>query len=95
MLRVTTLYAASAVATAAYYTRYLAEAPGEAPGRWLGRQADELGVAGRVEADDLQSASASRLVRRCEVCPRASRLEIHRSAVQEAGSRIQRWSFDG
>ena len=28
MLRVTTLYASSAVATAAYYTRYLAQAPG-------------------------------------------------------------------
>jgi conjugative relaxase-like TrwC/TraI family protein len=54
MLRVTTLYASSAVATAAYYTRYLADAPGEEPGRWLGRQADQLGLAGRVEADDLQ-----------------------------------------
>jgi conjugative relaxase-like TrwC/TraI family protein len=54
MLRVTTLYATSAVATAAYYTRYLADAPGEEPGRWLGRQADGLGLAGRVEADDLQ-----------------------------------------
>ena len=54
MLRVTTLYAASAVATAAYYTRYLAEAPGEAPGRWGGRQAGELGLNGRVDTDDLQ-----------------------------------------
>ena len=54
MLRVTTLYAASAVATAAYYTRYLAEAPGEAPGRWGGRQAGELGLSGRVDTDDLQ-----------------------------------------
>jgi conjugative relaxase-like TrwC/TraI family protein len=54
MLRVTTLYASSAVATAAYYTRYLAGAPAEEPGRWLGRQADGLGVAGQVEADDLQ-----------------------------------------
>jgi conjugative relaxase-like TrwC/TraI family protein len=54
MLRVTTLYASSAAATAAYYTRYLADAPGEEPGRWLGCQADGLGLAGRVEADDLQ-----------------------------------------
>ena len=54
MLRVTTLYAASAVATAADHTRYLVEAPGEEPGRWLGRQADGLGVAGRVQADQLQ-----------------------------------------
>ena len=54
MLRVTTLYASSAVATAAYYTRYLACAPGEEPGRWLGRQADGLGLTGPVEADELQ-----------------------------------------
>jgi conjugative relaxase-like TrwC/TraI family protein len=54
MLRVTTLYAASAAATATYYTRYLADAPGEEPGRWIGRQADCLGLAGRVEADELQ-----------------------------------------
>src|SRR5262245_14106942 len=54
MLRVTTLYASSAVATAAYYTRYLAQAPGEEPGRWLGRQAEGLGLVGRVEADELQ-----------------------------------------
>ena len=54
MLRVTTLYASSAVATAAYYTRYLAGAPGEEPGRWLGRQADGLGLAGRAEANELQ-----------------------------------------
>ena len=38
MLRVTTLYASSASATAAYYTRYLA-APGEQPGVWCGQQA--------------------------------------------------------
>ena len=54
MLRVTTLYASSAVATAAYYTRYLAQAPGEEPGVWSGRQADGLGLAGKVSADDLQ-----------------------------------------
>jgi conjugative relaxase-like TrwC/TraI family protein len=54
MLRVTTLYASSAVATAAYYTRYLAQAPGEEPGVWSGRQAEALGLAGTVVADDLQ-----------------------------------------
>ena len=54
MLRVTTLYAASAVARVAYYTRYLADAPGEEPGRWSGRQAADLGLSGRVEADELQ-----------------------------------------
>ncbi len=36
MLRVTTLYAGSAAATAKYYTQYLTQAPGEEPGTWLG-----------------------------------------------------------
>jgi conjugative relaxase-like TrwC/TraI family protein len=55
VLRVTTLYASSATATAAYYTRYLADAPGEVPGVWTGQQATALGLTGRVEADDLQA----------------------------------------
>ena len=55
MLRVTTLYASSAAATAAYYTHYLAQAPGEEPGVWSGRQAADLGLAGRVDADDLEA----------------------------------------
>jgi conjugative relaxase-like TrwC/TraI family protein len=55
VLRVTTLYASSARATAAYYTRYLARTPGEEPGVWSGRQAVELGLAGAVEADDLEA----------------------------------------
>jgi conjugative relaxase-like TrwC/TraI family protein len=55
MLRVTTLYASSAAATATYYTRYLAQAPGEQPGVWSGRQSVELGLNGRVEADQLEA----------------------------------------
>ena len=55
MLRVTTLYASSAAATAAYYTRYLSGAPSEEPGVWSGRQADEFGLAGRVGADQLEA----------------------------------------
>jgi conjugative relaxase-like TrwC/TraI family protein len=55
VLRVTTLYASSAGASAAYYTRYLAGAPAEEPGVWSGRQAAELGLVDRVEADDLQA----------------------------------------
>jgi conjugative relaxase-like TrwC/TraI family protein len=54
VLRVTTLYASSAVATAAYYTRYLAQAPGEEPGVWFGAQAAALGLDGCVDADGLQ-----------------------------------------
>ena len=49
MLRVTTLHAASAAATAAYYAQYLTAAPGEVPGVWSGRQAAGLGLSGRVE----------------------------------------------
>jgi conjugative relaxase-like TrwC/TraI family protein len=54
MLRVSTLYASSAAATAAYYTRYLCEAPGERPGVWSGSQATELGLAGDVTPQALQ-----------------------------------------
>jgi conjugative relaxase-like TrwC/TraI family protein len=54
MLRVTTLYASSAAATAAYYTRYLAAAPGEQPGVWSGQQAAGLGVHGTVSGDALE-----------------------------------------
>ena len=53
MLRVTTLYASSAAATAGYYTQYLAQAVGEEPGVWSGVQADRLGVSGEVGADAL------------------------------------------
>ena len=51
MLRVTTLHASSATATATYYAQYLTAAPGEVPGVWSGRQADRLGLSGRVEVD--------------------------------------------
>ena len=47
-MRVTTLSAASAVATAKYYGRYLALAPGEVPGVWTGDQAAALGLSGDV-----------------------------------------------
>ncbi len=53
MLRVTTIYASSAGSAAAYYTKYLADSPGEIPGRWLGRQADAFGLSGEVSGDDL------------------------------------------
>src|SRR4051794_24612532 len=54
MLRVTTLHASSAQATAAYYTQYLAAAPGEVPGVWSGRQADGLGLSGEVDGASLE-----------------------------------------
>ena len=54
MLRVTTLYASSASATALYYTRNLAS-PGEEPGVWSGEQALGLGLSGRVNADDVRT----------------------------------------
>jgi conjugative relaxase-like TrwC/TraI family protein len=55
MLRVRTIYARSAAAAVEYYTRYLTEAPGEVPGRWLGRQAPQLDLVGHVAAHDLQA----------------------------------------
>jgi conjugative relaxase-like TrwC/TraI family protein len=60
MLRVTTLYAAAAAATAAYYAHYLADAPGEVPGVWWGRQADGLGLAGAVTEGALESLLSGR-----------------------------------
>ena len=55
MLRVTTLYARSAAATARYYTRYLTQADGELPGRWTGRQADLIGLSGEVTTEALET----------------------------------------
>ena len=60
MLRVTTLHASSASATADYYARYLTAAPGEEPGVWCGRQAANLGLSGRVEVDALESLLSGR-----------------------------------
>ena len=54
MLRVTTLHASSAAATAAYYARYLTDAPGEVPGVWSGEQADRFGLAGDVTVEQLE-----------------------------------------
>jgi conjugative relaxase-like TrwC/TraI family protein len=60
MLRVTTLHASSAAATAAYYAQYLTAAPGEVPGVWSGRQAAGLGLSGRVEVDSLEALLSGR-----------------------------------
>ena len=60
MLRVTTLHASSATATAAYYAQYLTAAPGEVPGRWSGRQAAGLGLSGRVEVEQLEALLSGR-----------------------------------
>ena len=56
MLRVTTIHARSAGASARYYTRYLApDGPGEDQGRWVGRQASDLGLSGTVSTEDLEA----------------------------------------
>jgi conjugative relaxase-like TrwC/TraI family protein len=60
VLRVTTLHASSAAATARYYAQYLTAAPGEVPGVWSGRQAGGLGLAGRVEVDELEALLSGR-----------------------------------
>ncbi len=54
VLRVTTLYASSAVASAQYYTRYLTGASGEQPGMWAGEQASALSLTGDVTTEALQ-----------------------------------------
>jgi conjugative relaxase-like TrwC/TraI family protein len=59
MLRVSTIHASSASASAAYYTRYLAGAPGEVPGVWSGRQAAALGLSGAVETEQLERLLSS------------------------------------
>jgi hypothetical protein len=56
MLRVRTIYARSASASARYYARYLdPDHRLEAPGRWVGRQAEDLGLAGNVSVEDLEA----------------------------------------
>ena len=55
MLRVTTLYAATAAATANYYTQYLTQAPGEVAGVWTGDHAAALGLSGSVTAESLRA----------------------------------------
>jgi len=55
MMRVTTLYARSARATAEYYTKYLTKADGELPGRWTGQQAPGLGLTGEVTTEALEA----------------------------------------
>jgi conjugative relaxase-like TrwC/TraI family protein len=54
MLRVTTIHASSASASAKYYTTYLTDAPGEEPGQWSGRQAAEFGLSGTVDTESLE-----------------------------------------
>jgi conjugative relaxase-like TrwC/TraI family protein len=60
MLRVTTLHAASAAATARYYAEYLTAAPGEVPGVWAGRQSGGLGLAGDVTVEQLEALLSGR-----------------------------------
>jgi conjugative relaxase-like TrwC/TraI family protein len=55
MLRVSTIQALSAGASAKYYTRYLTGAPGEVPGVWLGCQAAGLGLSGKVNREELEA----------------------------------------
>ena len=54
MIRVTTLYASIASATAKYYTKYLTSAPGEVPGQWAGQQAGLFGLSGVVSTEQLE-----------------------------------------
>lgn len=60
MIRVTTLYASTAAATAGYYTQYLTQAVGEEPRQWTGRQAERFGLTGTVEAEQLERLLSGR-----------------------------------
>ena len=55
MIRVTTLFASRAGASARYYGGYLTKNGCELPGRWTGTQAPELGLVGEVTPDRLES----------------------------------------
>jgi conjugative relaxase-like TrwC/TraI family protein len=55
VLRVTTILAHSAAASARYYTRDLTGDGPDAEGQWLGRRAAGLGLSGRVETEDLEA----------------------------------------
>ena len=59
-MRVSTLHAALAAASAAYYAQYLTAAPGEVPGLWCGHQAAGLGLTGPVTVDALEDLLAGR-----------------------------------
>ena len=60
MLRVTTIHANTAGASARYYTRYLADDGPEGEGQWLGRQAAGLGLSGAVSTEDLEALLSGR-----------------------------------
>jgi conjugative relaxase-like TrwC/TraI family protein len=55
VIRVTTLFASGAGASAAYYTGYLTKADGELPGVWAGSQARGLGLSGEVTTEALEA----------------------------------------
>ena len=55
MIRVTTLYAAGAGVSAAYYTGYLTKDDGEQPGIWSGSQAPGRGLSGDVTTEALEA----------------------------------------
>jgi len=55
MIRVTTLFASGAGASAEYYTGYLTKADGELPGVWAGSQAPGLVLSGEVTTEALEA----------------------------------------
>ena len=60
MIRVTTLFARTAEATAAYYGDYLTKNKHELPGQWTGKHAPDLGLIGEVTPDRLEAVLLGR-----------------------------------
>jgi TrwC relaxase len=60
MIRVTTLFARTAGATAAYYGGYLTKNSHELPGQWTGKQAPDLGLIGEVTPECLEAVLLGR-----------------------------------
>jgi conjugative relaxase-like TrwC/TraI family protein len=84
MLHVETLHASSAAASAAYYTRYLTEAPGEGPGVWSGRQAAGFGLEGEVSGEQLET-----LLRGRDPVSGATLGSVLKDRVNKDGKRIE------
>jgi conjugative relaxase-like TrwC/TraI family protein len=84
VLRVTTIHAHTAAASARYYTRYLTGDGPDADSRWLGRRAAGIGLSGSVETDDLEAILSGHdpATRRQLGCPLVDRVDNKGRAIR-------------